>query len=157
MLQQTRGLNEAEQAALDAQIKIASVTWEKCVAATVVHYINDVTGDMGKFVAPDFADLKNFNDLAKHWGEMKGFALALQFSPASPFRDGSVAGTDVEQLRLMLTLMGDAPVLADGSQGGVPATGSAQTAIDAYLADLKKARDILEKAYTFDSAVVAGW
>ena len=151
------GLNEAEQAALDAQIKIASVTWEKCVAATVVHYINDITGDMGKFVAPDFADLKNFNDLSKHWGEMKGFALALQFSPASPFRDGSVAGTDVEQLRLMLSLMGDAPVLADGSQGGVPAAGTAQAAIDAYLADLKKARDILEKAYTFDSAVVAGW
>ena len=152
-----QGLTEAEQTALDAQIKTASVTWEKCIAATVVHYINDITGDMGKFVAPDFADLKNFNDLAKHWGEMKGFALALQFSPASPFRDGSVAGTDVEQLRLMLSLMGDAPVLADGSQGGVPATGTAQAAIDAYLADLKKARDILEKAYTFDSAVVAGW
>ena len=151
------GLNEAEQAALDAQIKIASVTWEKCVAATVVHYINDVTGDMGKFVAPDFADLKNFNDLSKHWGEMKGFALALQFSPASPFRDGSVAGTDVEDLRLMLSLLGDAPVLADGSQGGVSATGTAQAAIDAYLADLQTARGILEEAYTFDSAVVAGW
>ena len=151
------GLNEAEQAALDAQIKIASVTWEKCVAATVVHYINDVTGDMGKFVAPDFADLKNFNDLSKHWGEMKGFALALQFSPASPFRDGSVAGTDVEDLRLMLSLLGDAPVLADGSQGGVSATGTAQAAIDAYLTDLQTARGILEEAYTFDSAVVAGW
>ena len=150
-------MTDAELAALNAQIKIASVTWEKCVAATVVHYINDVTADMGKFVAPDFADLKNFNDLAKHWGEMKGFALALQFSPASPFRDGSVAGTDVEQLRLMLSLMGDAPVLADGSQGGVPATGTAQAAIDAYLADLKTARDILEKAYTFDPTVVANW
>ena len=75
-------MTDAELAALNAQIKIASVTWEKCVAATVVHYINDVTADMGKFVAPDFADLKNFNDLAKNWGERKGFALALQFSPA---------------------------------------------------------------------------
>jgi len=148
---------DAELTALNAQIKIASVGWEKCVAATVVHYINDVTADMGKFVAPDFADLKNFNDLSKHWGEMKGFALALQFSPASPFRDGSVAGTDVEDLRLMLTLLGDAPVLADGSQGGVPATGTSQAAIDAYLADLQTARGILEEAYTFNSAVVAGW
>ena len=148
---------DAELTALDAQIQIASVGWEKCIAATVVHYINDVTSDMGNFVAPDFADLDNFNDLAKHWGEMKGFALGLQFSPASPFRDGSVAGTDVEDLRLMLALLGDAPVLADGSQGGVPATGTAQAAIDAYLADLQTARDILEEAYTFDSAVVAGW
>jgi hypothetical protein len=148
---------DAELTALNAQIEIASVGWEKCVAATVVHYINDVTTDMGNFVAPDFADLANFNDLAKHWGEMKGFALGLQFSPASPFRDGSVAGTDVEDLRTMLSLLGDAPVLADGSQGGVPTAGTAQAAIDAYLVDLQAARDILEEAYTFDSAVVAGW
>jgi hypothetical protein len=57
----------------------------------------------------------------------------------------------------MLRLLGDAPVLADGSQGGVPATGTAQEAIDAYLADLQSARDILEEAYSFDSDVVAGW
>jgi hypothetical protein len=57
----------------------------------------------------------------------------------------------------MLTLLGDAPVLADGSQGGVPATGTSQAAIDAYLADLQTARGILEEAYTFNSAVVAGW
>ena len=34
---------------------------------------------------PDFADASNFTTMAKHWGEMKGFGLALQFSPASPF------------------------------------------------------------------------
>jgi hypothetical protein len=149
--------SEAELAALNAQIRKASTNWEACVAATVVHYINDVTADMGNYVAPDFADLDNFKDMAKHWGEMKGFALALQFSPFSPFRDGSVDDIAVDDLRLMLRLLGDAPVFADGSQGGVPAPGTAQAAIDAYLLDLKSARDILEKAYGFDPDVVAAW
>ena len=144
-------------AALQGHITVASKIWEQCIAATVVHYINDVTADMGSFVAPNFADVSNFTDLAKHWGEMKGFALALQFSPASPFRDGTVAGIDLDDLKQVLSLMGDAPVLADGSQGGQAATGTAQAAIDGYLADLAAARDILEEAYGFDAEVVAGW
>ena len=104
--------------ALHDQIETAAKTWEKCIAATVVHYINDVASDMGDYEPPNFADLANFKNVAKHWGEMKGFALGLQFTPHSPFRDGSVEGITLEDLREVLSLMGDAPVLADGSQGG---------------------------------------
>ena len=159
-------LEEAEKAGeltddasevLQAQIQIASLTWEKCIAATVVHYINDVRGDMDSFSDGKFADLSNFTNLAKHWGEMKGFALGLQFSPKSPFRDGSVDGIDLDSLKSVLSLMGDAPVLADGSQGGVAPTGTAQEAIDAYAADLLTARDTLEKAYGFNAEVTAVW
>lgn len=142
---------------LREQISIAAKAWEACVAATVVHYINDTIGDMENFVGSDFADLSNFLDLAKHWGEMKGFALALQFSPYSPFRDGSVANIDLDDLRHVLTLMGDAPVLADGSQNGVGPDGSAADAVAAYTTDLLAARDILQTAYGFDPAVVATW
>ena len=106
-------LTAEAQSALNSQISIASKAWEKCIAATVVHYINDVTADMGEYQAPDFASLGNFKTMAKHWGEMKGFALALQFSPYSPFRDGSVEGIDLDDLKRVLDLMGDAPVLAD--------------------------------------------
>ena len=63
-------------AALQAQIDVAALTWEQCIAATVVHYINDVSDDMGDFVDGNFADLKNFTDLAKHWGEMKEIGRA---------------------------------------------------------------------------------
>ena len=152
-----QGYTDGELAVLNEQIEIAAKTWEKCIAATVVHYINDTTADMAAYVAPDFADLDNFLDMAKHWGEMKGFALALQFSPHSPFRDNSIEGIDLDDLKQVLALMGDAPVLADGSQGGVAATGTAQEAIDAYTADLNAARDILEAAYEFDPEVVSGW
>ena len=150
-------LTDEQDAVLQTQISIASKAWEKCIAATVVHYINDTIADMDDFVPPNFANLSNFTTLAKHWGEMKGFALALQFSPFSPFRDGSVAGTDLDDLKTVLTLMGDAPVLADGSQNGVVPFGGATSAIRDYRADLLQARDILQAAYEFDPTVVANW
>ena len=59
-------------------------TWEKCIAATAVHYINDVIYRHGSFPTERLRIRSNFVNLAKHWGEMKGFALGLQFSALSP-------------------------------------------------------------------------
>lgn len=150
-------ITDAELTALGDQVEVAAKAWEECIAATVIHYINDVTADMSDFVPPDFASLANFRSVAKHWGEMKGFALALQFSPFSPFRDGSVEGIDVDSLRSILSLMGDAPVLADGTQNGIPRAGTATEAIAYYQAELREARDILAMAYAFDDGVVDAW
>ena len=150
-------LTEAANEALQAQIKIAAVAWEKCIAATVVHYINDVTIDMGGFTNGAFADRSNFVNLAKHWGEMKGFALGLQFSALSPFRDGST-GKSVTDLKTVLDLMGDAPMMPDGSQNGQPTTAaSADAAVAGYLDDLQDARTILTEAYGFNPDAVAIW
>lgn len=143
-------LPDDAQTLLDEQIETAAVTWEKCVAATVVHYINDTTGDMDNFSEGKFADLENFEDLAKHWGEMKGFALGLQFNPLSPFRADDAS---LEKLKEVLTLMGDAPVLADGTQMGEAFDGG----VAQYKADLLEARDILEEIYDFDSQNVENW
>ena len=100
---------------------------------------------------------RNFTDLAKHWGELKGFALSLQFSPYSPFRDGSVDGITLDNLKALLANLGDAPVLADGSQNGVPASGTAEAAIDAYRATLESVRNTLTTAYGFDTEVAQNW
>lgn len=151
-------LSAAQLTTIEEQAKIAAVTWEKCIAATVIHYINDVRNDdMAAFDGENFASVDAFKDLAKHWSEMKGFALGLQFSPYSPFRDGSVAGVDVTDLKEILTLMGDAPVLADGSQNGVAPAGTAADAVADYSADLLAARNKLQEAYGFDAADVAAW
>ena len=152
-------LSVEAEAALAAQIVIAAQTWEKCIAATVVHYINDIEDDMDGFAGDEFADLDNFLNLAKHWGEMKGFTLGLQFSPHSPFRDGSVDGINVDSLKNVLALMGAAPVLADGKQNGVVFNNasSASAAKADYRTDLLKARDILRDAYRFDSTNAATW
>lgn len=152
------GSYTAEQLdAIREQVLIASRTWEKCVSATVVHYINDVIAEMEKFSNGQYQDVDNFLNLAKTWGEMKGFALGLQFNPDSPFRSGTVDGIDIDDLKEVHTLMGDAPVLADGSQLGDPPSGTAQEAIDGYIDDLLAARDILQAAYEFDADNTANW
>jgi hypothetical protein len=145
-----------EEAALAVQIKAAALTWEKCIAATVIHYINDVTADMSNYSAGSYADVANFTDVGKHWSEMKGFALGLQFSPFSPFRDEAVTTVDLNDLKTLLTDLGDAPMLADGSQGGVLA-GDTDAAIAAYTSKLAAARQTLQAAYSFDADNVAGW
>ncbi|WP_300425381.1 DUF4856 domain-containing protein [uncultured Thalassolituus sp.] len=143
-------LTSEAAADLESQIQIAAVTWEKCIAATVIHYINDTIADMDDFDGTKFADVANFTDLAKHWGEMKGFALGLQFNPLSPFRVSEAAVANLEEVH---SLMGDAPVLADGTQAGEAFTGG----VSQYRTDLLAARDLLRDAYGFHADNAANW
>lgn len=71
----------------------ALLAWEMAIVATVVHYINDSLQDI-----TNNADL---SDLAKHWSELKGFALSMQFNPHSPLSDDAF-----EEFH---TLVGDRP------------------------------------------------
>ena len=87
---------------------------------------------------------------------MKGFALGLQFSPLSPFRDGST-DKSVDDMKRVLSLMGDAPVMPHGSQNGQAAAVGSAEAITNYLSDLEEARTILAEAYAFDPEVVPIW
>lgn len=147
------GFTEDELELLNTQVVQVSKVWEQCLAATAVHYINDVLDDMTGFSNGNFASSENFTDLAKHWSEMKGFALSLQFNPNSPFRDGTIANIDLDDLKQVLSLMGDAPVLADGTQAGVPFNGG----VAEYENQLRSARTILQTAYAFADDDVANW
>ncbi len=151
-------LTAEQKTELDAHIKIASQTWEKCIAATVVHYINELDGDLSNFAWDESVDFDNYSDVAKHWSEMKGFALGLQFSPSSPFRLGE-NGANIDGLKTVLSNMGDAPVLANGTQLGndYPWGDTAKTRVGMYRAKLMEARDILQDAYGFADANVTGW
>jgi hypothetical protein len=140
-------ITDAELAELQGHIKTAALTWEKCIAATAIHYINDVTADIGEFSNGGYASVSNFTNLGKHWSELKGFALSLQFSPFSPFRDVEVTDANLNDLKSVLSAIGDAPVLATDTQA----------TIDAYLQALATARAILQVAYGFDAENVAGW
>jgi len=111
--------------------------WEKAIAATIVHYINDCVADT-EAIDADPGDY-SFVNHAKHWSEMKGFALGLQFNPRS-----KVDPTAFAQLH---DLVGDAPVLATASV--------AQRS--QYVSDLLAARDILELAYGFAPVNVEQW
>jgi len=125
-------LTEDQMNALIAQRDIAVDGWERAIAATVVHYINDSIADLEKLGTEDF----NYADLAKHWSEMKGFGLGLQFNPYSKISDA--------QFEEIHTLFGDKPVLTEAE-------------VDVYQADLIKARDIIQSALSFDAENVENW
>jgi len=150
-------LTDAENVKLQEHIKMASVAWEKCIAATAVHYVNDVIADVSEYGANAPASLKNFETVAKHWSELKGFVLSLQFSPASPFRDDAVTSVSMADLSMISDLIGDAPVLADGSQNGVATTATPSDAVYAYIGKLTQARATMQEAYGFSDANTLAW
>ncbi|MFT6400260.1 MAG: hypothetical protein ACJAYU_005031 [Bradymonadia bacterium] len=133
LIQATSGelsANELDQ--LRTHRDAAVGNWDAAIAATVVHYINDVLADMEAIGSDDYA----FADHAKHWSELKGFALGLQFNPRSPLSDSDFA--------TFHGLVGDAPVL--------DAAG-----LDDYASDLIDARNLLEDAYDFAPENAQGW
>ncbi|MCA9665160.1 MAG: DUF4856 domain-containing protein [Myxococcales bacterium] len=101
--------------------------WEKAIAATAVHYINDVLQDMAKFGNTDYS----FASHAGHWSELKGFTLSLQFNPRSPLT--------AAKLGELHQKIGDKPVLPGASN------------VAEYKTALLAARDILKDAYGFDA------
>ena len=121
-------LDDAQLATLEGYRDTIVWGWEKVYAATVVHYINDVIVDM----AAVGTDAYSFADHAKHWSELKGFALGFQFSPRSPLSD--------QDFVAFHAYVGAAPVLT-----GVDA-------LAAYKTDLLSARALLRDAYDFDAA-----
>jgi hypothetical protein len=135
LLNDTAGvaLTDAQKTELYGYRDTAVLTWEKAIAATVVHYINDVDTDLNKIGTEDFS----YSTIAKHWSEMKGFALGLQFNKNTPLNDADFITVH--------TMMGDMPVL----------TGEAE--VLTYRANLLIARDLLQAAYAFDAENAANW
>jgi len=58
-------ISNTDFATRDAQVVIIQDNWEKIIAATAVHYINETKADLG--AGPDWSGLK------KHWSELKGY------------------------------------------------------------------------------------
>jgi len=124
-------LTDEQMASLEEQRDIAVSAWEKAIAATAVHYINDTLQEMNKFGTEDY----DFATHAKVWSELKGFSLGFQFNPTSPMNEGS-RFTDFH------TLIKDAPVLPDAEEADIAS----------YREDLIEARALLGDAYGFDAA-----
>ena len=121
-------LSEAQRDQLKIHRNQVLDNWEKSISATVVHYINEVLGDMKTFGTDEFS----FVNLAKHWSEMKGFSLGLQFNPHSPVSESDFL--------LFHQLVGDAPTLPSASE----------EAITEYQQNLLEARSILQDTYLFE-------
>ncbi len=123
-------LDALRQARLEALLN-----WEKAYAATMIHYINEVLTDMDSIGAE-----YSFADHAKHWSELKGFALSIQFNPFSPMSE--------EDFGILHDRLGDRPVGASPTNAENNST---------YRADLQNARALIGETYGFDSDNIDNW
>ncbi len=111
----------------------AVLAWERAIAATVVHYINDTLEVMEFFGTPAYS----FSDHAKICSEMKGFALGLQFNPRGQLNDADFL--------TLHDLMRDAPVLPGDAD------------VEEYRQGLLQARDLMGDAYGFAESNLLIW
>jgi hypothetical protein len=118
-----------------AQGQVALGAWERTFAALTIHYINYTLWQYSIYGTDQYL----FTNFAKFWGEMKGFAFAFQFNP-----NGTMTDTTFDEMH---ALMGDAPVLphADAAK------------VSAYVADLYKARELIQNTYGFSDINVQNW
>jgi hypothetical protein len=135
LISETNGaLEPAAFAMLQAERDSIVRAWEEAIAATAIHYVNEVLADLAACGTTEYA----FVDHAKHWGELKGFALAFQFSPRSPFSTGAA------DFAALHAAIGDRPVLCAGDLAG-------------YQSALGGAREALRAAYGFTNEDAEGW
>ena len=127
--------NQGTEAEIIGYRQTAAEGMEKVIAATVVHYINDTLSDMSKLGTAE----ENRANLNKHWAEMKGYTVALQYNPFRLITDG--------QLAELHGIMGKAPIYDE------PGSNAYTTQVNNY----KRAKDVLQAAYGFSNANMEGW
>ena len=117
---------------MQAQVAIIKTNWEMIIASTAIHYVNESIIDIdalgaGVTLSPAVVTA----DYSKHWSELKGFAIALQFNAT-----GSWTAAEHKQLQ---TLIGLTPYATS-------------------KANLLQARTLLASKFTgFTDAIVADW
>ena len=127
--------NQGTEAEIIGYRQTAAEGMEKVIAATVVHYINDTLSDMSALGTAD----ENIANLNKHWAEMKGYTVALQYNPFRLITDG--------QLAELHGIMGEAPIYdAPGSNG-----------YNTQVANYKRAKDVMQAAYGFSNTNMENW
>ncbi len=102
-------LSDAQRNELMAHASTIKVNWEKVIAEATFKYAGSVYKDIQKLnvIVESGGDANEaFNDYAKHWGEMKGFAMALEAGGKN------LGETDAKLNRLI----GFGPALLGGGQ-----------------------------------------
>ena len=131
--------DQGYHAELAAIAKDIIMDWEEIFAANIIHYINATIEDLATYETT--ASDPNLTKLAKHWSELKGFALAIQFNPEATSK---LSNQDLKDLN---NFIGQQPVLPN--QPMVAAVISEQT----YTEKLESARDLLKTKFGFEGDV----
>lgn len=132
--------NQRDSSEIRGYAENACQSWEKVIAATAVHYINDTKSDLAE--RKSGGTIGNKYDLYKHWAEMRAFVLMLQYG-AENYQ--LIDDSDIQDI---VNLMGNevASVIAGGD-----------SAIDDYIDDLDEAANLLRLIYNFEQSNVDNW
>lgn len=98
-------LTDAQRGQLVAYAAIIEENWEKVLAEAAFKYAGSVYNDINTMKEIGVEDEKAYRNYVKHWGELKGFAMALQTGKSN------LGGTAVE----LNELIGFGPVTRDNS------------------------------------------
>ena len=138
-------LSNAERSKLKGYANTIKSNWEKVIAESVFKYAGEVYEDIAKIntILGNNGDVKKaYQKYVKHWGEMKGFALALQ-----------VGGKDLGETAVKLNrLAGFGPViLGDTQVKSLDANGDyvqgASGSLEGYMLHMLKIQNLMVKQF----------
>ena len=115
--------------------------WEGALIASAVHYLNDLLSDL------ELGEGLTLEGYAKHWSELKGFALASQFNPRSPLSEEDIKALHAAIGETAPTL---SPAALSESEPGSPA-------VESYRAQLLEARALIGARFGFSDEVLEAW
>jgi len=138
-------LTTAQHAELKAYAKTIATAWQQVIAEAAYKYAGSVYADLEKIAIIEEAHgevAKAYRTYVKHWGELKGFALALE-----------AAGRDLGNTQASLDrligfspiLFGDTQVLAANGKGGFLQGGS--ISMQEYKLNMIKTQNLLEQSF----------
>ena len=140
-------LSNEQRVKLKEYASIIKVNWEKVLAEATFKYAGSVYKDLAlikAIVEGGSGDIKKaFKKYAKHWGEMKGFMLALQTS-----------GKDLGETAVKLNrLAGYGPVLVTGGQvTGLDKDGNYEIggdmSMENYMLHMLKVQKVLDDRFS---------
>ena len=111
-------LTDAQRSAIKEQAKIIATAWQQVIAEAAYKYAGSVYSDIEKIaiIEESHGDVtKAYRDYVKHWGELKGFALALE--AAGRDLGNAQAGLD-RLIGFSPILFGNTQVVAQDGKGG---------------------------------------
>ena len=102
-------LTDSQRSELMGYAQVIKTQWQRVIAESVFKYAGSVYGDIEKLetiIAANGDAAKAYRNYAKHWGELKGFALALE-----------AGGVNLGEAGVKLNrLLGYSPILLGNTQ-----------------------------------------
>ena len=141
-------LTDSQRSELRAYAQVIKTQWQRLIAEAVFKYAGSVYGDIEKLetiIAANGDVVKVYRTYAKHWGELKGFALALETGGVN------LGETGVKMNRLL----GYSPVLLGNTQVAALVDGEFVQSSSVSLSEYRVQMIKLQKLMIDDFAVEA--